>query len=575
MRTLIHNERNPSGENNQQRYQSGVGQQPSAGQFQSPEDMRGSQVSSGASSGDKFGGASYAPASSQRSQSTSVSGKRKDVKLTMDVFAAHSGSKERGAVADLDSHADTCRLGPGFCIIEQTGKCCDVSPYDHSRITRDVPIVLGATAYTYTVSGMTYILTFGQSLSFGNRIDHSLLNPNQLRSHGLIVDDVPKHLSYDHHSTHSITYYDKTFNIPLSIRGIISSFEIHFSSREELDSCEWINMTTHIVEWDPYSSAFAENEDEVLTNEFQKTNDSRELFEVGLLSKSYDDYSVLNCIREMCASTITKKDTLRAEDLSRTLKIGLQTDHDAIKVMTQKVIHNAVHPLQRRFRTMQQQLRYNYLGGTHGRLYSVTLISRLRSIRGNNVAQIFVNNAKWNKVVPIPTKAHASTALKITVQDIGIPSHIHTDGAREMTRGEWKEYCDLLGIKMTHVEAHSTFQNKVELGIKELKHDLKNRMILTKTPSRLWDYCLEYCADNNKILPHPLPVLQGRTPLELMIGHTPDISEYSEFGWYDPIYYFDSNAFPDGQENIGRWLGVSHRIGQALCFWILSDTAQV
>jgi len=35
------------------------------------------------------------------------------------------------------------------------------------------------------------------------------------------------------------------------------------------------------------------------------------------------------------------------------------------------------------------------------------------------------------------------------------------------------------------------------------------------------------------------------------------------------VYYFDTAAFPEKRELIGRWMGVAHNIGQAMCFWIL------
>ena len=35
------------------------------------------------------------------------------------------------------------------------------------------------------------------------------------------------------------------------------------------------------------------------------------------------------------------------------------------------------------------------------------------------------------------------------------------------------------------------------------------------------------------------------------------------------MYYFDTAAFPEKRELIGRWMGVAHNIGQAMCFWIL------
>jgi hypothetical protein len=58
-------------------------------------------------------------------------------------------------------------------------------------------------------------------------------------------------------------------------------------------------------------------------------------------------------------------------------------------------------------------------------------------------------------------------------------------------------------------------------------------------------------------------------PYELVTGNTPDISEYLAFRWYQPVYYFDTAAFPEERELIGRWMGVAHNIGQAMCFWIL------
>jgi hypothetical protein len=61
----------------------------------------------------------------------------------------------------------------------------------------------------------------------------------------------------------------------------------------------------------------------------------------------------------------------------------------------------------------------------------------------------------------------------------------------------------------------------------------------------------------------------------MVTGNTPDITEYTEFSWYDPIFCYDDLPFPDAKRNIARWLGVAHRIGQALCFWILTNTGQV
>jgi hypothetical protein len=48
-----------------------------------------------------------------------------------------------------------------------------------------VPIVPGATANDNPISGDTYILVSNESLCFGNELDQTLINPNQLRSYGI------------------------------------------------------------------------------------------------------------------------------------------------------------------------------------------------------------------------------------------------------------------------------------------------------------------------------------------------------------------------------------------------------
>jgi hypothetical protein len=68
---------------------------------------------------------------------------------------------------------------------------------------------------------------------------------------------------------------------------------------------------------------------------------------------------------------------------------------------------------------------------------------------------------------------------------------------------------------------------------------------------------------------------KGRTPMEIITGDTPDISEYMAFQWYQPVWYLDSATFPNDKKKLGRWLGVSHHVGQAMCFWILTDNATV
>lgn len=86
----------------------------------------------------------------------------------------------------------------------------------------------------------------------------------------------------------------------------------------------------------------------------------------------------------------------------------------------------------------------------------------------------------------------------------------------------------------------------------------------------MWDYCTLYHSKVRNLTAHPHFKLQGRTPLEIVTDHTPDVSEYLDYTWYEPVWYFDQEAeFPDARWKWARWLGVAHRVGQALCYYIL------
>jgi len=94
-------------------------------------------------------------------------------------------------------------------------------------------------------------------------------------------------------------------------------------------------------------------------------------------------------------------------------------------------------------------------------------------------------------------------------------------------------------------------------------------MTKTETPLLLWDFCYQYTIELRNRIARPLQKLNGRTPYELMTGNTPDISEFLEFSWYQPVWYYEPAVFPQQTKHLVRWLGVAHRVGQAMCYWLL------
>ena len=96
-----------------------------------------------------------------------------------------------------------------------------------------------------------------EALYFGDELEHSLLNPNQLRDHGIRVDDVPR--QFEKTSTHSIYVPGHDLTIPLTLEGIISGFDCQKPTWEEYENNPKIELTTDRP-WNPSSEDFADRE---------------------------------------------------------------------------------------------------------------------------------------------------------------------------------------------------------------------------------------------------------------------------------------------------------------------------
>ena len=93
----------------------------------------------------------------------------------------------------------------------------------------------------------------------------------------------------------------------------------------------------------------------------------------------------------------------------------------------------------------------------------------------------------------------------------------------------------------------------------------------TGTPIWLWCFCFEYAADVLIICVNGRYELRNRTPFECVCHHTPDISEYFSFSWFQWCYYFDKST---STKVICRWLGLAHHVGQSFCAYVLLANAE-
>jgi hypothetical protein len=61
-------------------------------------------------------------------------------------------------------------------------------------------------------------------------------------------------------------------------------------------------------------------------------------------------------------------------------------------------------------------------------------------------------------------------------------------------------------------------------------------------------------------------------------GQMPDISEWLDFEFYDLVWWLDcpvKQAVTDYQHQLAHWLGVSHRVGSDLCYWLMMESGNI
>ncbi len=80
-------------------------------------------------------------------------------------------------------------------------------------------------------------------------------------------------------------------------------------------------------------------------------------------------------------------------------------------------------------------------------------------------------------------------------------------------------------------------ENPAEQSIHEIKKHWYRIMLKKKVPPRLWDYGFTWVCKTENICANFSKHAHGLTPLEIITGETPDISEYLDFEFYDWVTF--------------------------------------
>jgi hypothetical protein len=158
---------------------------------------------------------------------------------------------------DLDSHADTSMVGRAFVMLGDPTARVTVHGYARELSLPDIPIGTAATVWICPNTGQPYLFLVHECLFMGDKLPHTLLCPNQLRSHGLMVYDTPKHCDKD--SPHSIIDNINRITIPLYLHDVYSYFESRRPVGDELDTLPRIDFTSP-NDWRLQKQQMADNE---------------------------------------------------------------------------------------------------------------------------------------------------------------------------------------------------------------------------------------------------------------------------------------------------------------------------
>jgi hypothetical protein len=156
---------------------------------------------------------------------------------------------------ELDSHADTSCSVSNFIQLEDPVRFATVYPYSSELpALQKIPITSAGTAWVDPATGQPYLLILNECLFFGDRLNHSLLCPNQLRSNGLIVQDTPT--MFDNNSTHSIYDPVSDMTIPMDLKCAFSYFDSYAPALEEAMDMPVIILTSP-TNWEQTAADFS------------------------------------------------------------------------------------------------------------------------------------------------------------------------------------------------------------------------------------------------------------------------------------------------------------------------------
>ena len=348
----------------------------------------------------------------------------------------------------------------------------------------------GATTYHHP-NGESYIIIINEALYYGSKLDHLLINPNQVRHNCVGFWDNP----YDHRQELYIEVYDKGVTLPIQFNGTKLIFESSVPTEEELNMLPQLVLTSGNP-WNPGQVTLGQTQrEEVLThiksvhvhvddsgfNTLDKfmysshiRDDNIQMHEVNPVMRALCELGTLQT--EYSLNDIPQKNSfishqrynkLTAEDLAENWCIGLIKAKATLGATTQYFKRSAILPISRRYRAD----RFYDLKRLDAKFSTDTIWADVKSLNQHRYAQAFTHKCGFSVVYPIDNMSGDSIGQTLVdfIHDFGIPMFLTFDGHKSQF-GPGSLFMTIKHNIKVHVsEPRKPNQNPAEGGIREIK----------------------------------------------------------------------------------------------------------
>ena len=198
---------------------------------------------------------------------------------------------------------------------------------------------------------------------------------------------------------------------------------------------------------------------------------------------------------------------------------------------------------------------------------------------GSTCAQIFVgHDTLFTRVHGMKSEKDFVNVLMDTIRSDGAMDKLISDRAQVEISNKVLDILRNLVIGDWQSKPYYENQNPAERRYQQVKHMANMLLDRTGAPAHTWLLCVLHTVRILNIL--ATESLEWKTPFQLLWGQTPDISEFFQFEFWEPVYFATGESlsyaghvsFPSSaNEEKGRFVGLADGVGDKFTYKVLTD----